>query len=367
MKWALAVAASACGLLVGIGDHHLREEPAEETGPDSGLEATADEVNVPDAVDDDGATDAELDGGFAGGPVELARDQQNPSQIAVDSSQLYWVNESASGKPGAIMAMRLDGGAPRALAPNRQHPVQLRVDSIFVYFTDDYVPPAGGTYGLFRVPQAGGAVEPVDVEDGGLGYGALGKGGRMCSEAYAVDGGGVWIRCSDKNPPQQGSCYPYAQPARGARLPAIVGDSVYAYAVDPTASAIMRASLTDCTGASTTTYATTPPGVRHLTFHGQFLVWVTASDVYHLDVTKTGAQPSLVATGFAGLASVTGYLQSGLVVADEARGEIAYVHGPSTNLTLASGQSSPRGVASDAQGVVYWTNRASGQIMMIAP
>jgi hypothetical protein len=364
MKRALAasfaLAASACGLLVGIGDHHLRgEEDAGSSADGDTIESGGDGVAPAEGGSDDASA---IDAGPADGPVELARGQQNPSHIVADGTQLYWVNESDPGKPGAIMAMVRDGGQPYALAPNRLNPVQVRLDGTFVYFTDDH--PAGG---LFRVPRDGGTVELIDANDAGLGYGPLGAGAAICSEAHAFDGGGAKIRCSNKNPPQGAPCYPYATDVPGTRFPSVLADQTYTYTYDPSTSAIMRAEIADCTGASAIPFASSQPGVRSLGFHGQFVDWVTATDVFHLDQAKPGQNPTDFATGFTSLRMTSGYLSNGQLLVDDGTGMVWWVRTGGGRVLLGSGQAGPRGVVGDSQGVVYWTNRASGQIMTAIP
>jgi hypothetical protein len=367
---ALGLGASACALLVGIGEHSLRDD-ADASDTDSAADAPIADVatdTTSEASDDGAPSDAapEADAAEVGPAIELANGQQSPSHIKSDTTQVYWINEAAGGKPGAIMAMSRDGGAPYALAPNRQKPSDLSLDSVWVYFTDDYVD--GGTYGLFRVPRTGGAVDVVDAEDGGLGYAALDtSASAACSEAYAVDGTGARVRCSSKNPPQTGACYPYTQPAAGARLPTVAADATYVYAFDTTANAIVRATIADCSGASATTFSANVPGVRHLGFHGNFMDWVTATDVYNQLRSNVGGSPNHFATGFVGLVWTVGFLSSGQILVDETAGTVTYVRSVSFKQRLADGQAAPSSADTDSLGTVFWTNRASGQIMMHPP
>jgi hypothetical protein len=89
-------------------------------------------------------TDANNPGGtvlkvpLAGGTaVTLAQNQNGPWMIAVDASNVYWVNYGTmGGSVGSVMKVPLGGGTPVTLAAQQGSPEFLTVDDTSVYWTN---------------------------------------------------------------------------------------------------------------------------------------------------------------------------------------------------------------------------------------
>jgi hypothetical protein len=82
---------------------------------------------------------------------QLASMQSRPMAIAVDGSNVYWVNQGL-GNTGSVMQLSLAGGDPTPLATNEQYPQGIAVDADHVYWTNfayagsiKSVPIGGGT------------------------------------------------------------------------------------------------------------------------------------------------------------------------------------------------------------------------------
>jgi hypothetical protein len=93
-----------------------------------------------------------------GDPVELANSELYPEDIAVDGTHVYWTNRAGT---GSIVRVPIDGGSKTVLASgaglvNTYH---LAIDDTHVYWTNG----GDGAYtgSVMRVPLAGGTAEPI--------------------------------------------------------------------------------------------------------------------------------------------------------------------------------------------------------------
>jgi hypothetical protein len=104
-----------------------------------------------------------------GAPTALAGEQASPRSIAVDSTSVYWTNESDG---GAIVRAPTDGGDATVLALATR-PSGIAVDATYVYWTDL----GAGT--VMAVPIDGGT--PLTIASG-----------QPCPQAVAVNATSVY-------------------------------------------------------------------------------------------------------------------------------------------------------------------------------
>ena len=84
----------------------------------------------------------------------LATTQRNPSDVALDGSNVYWANQGDITNNGAIMRMPLKGGSPVELVTGEPSPIRMTIDSSDIYWND-----YAGT--IYQIPKAGGSKTEV--------------------------------------------------------------------------------------------------------------------------------------------------------------------------------------------------------------
>ncbi|MGH7436543.1 MAG: hypothetical protein ACRENE_12790, partial [Polyangiaceae bacterium] len=89
-----------------------------------------------------------IDGGFAGGVV-LAPNEPDPTNLAIDSTNLYWVNAAAG---STVISMPLGGGAETTIASNQNVPRRIAIDATTAYWTSN------GLNAVLCAPLTGGTV-----------------------------------------------------------------------------------------------------------------------------------------------------------------------------------------------------------------
>jgi hypothetical protein len=95
----------------------------------------------------------------AGGtPVVLASDQIIPTDIAIDATSVYWAIRGDDHTQASIMKVPLAGGQPQRLAVSEYEPIDLAVDGTNVYWA------ASGR--VMRVPLAGGTPATLALTQG---------------------------------------------------------------------------------------------------------------------------------------------------------------------------------------------------------
>jgi hypothetical protein len=134
------------------------------------------------AVDSTNAYWTDESGGFVmqasswgGIPIERAP-QASPSGIAIDSSNIYWTDFTGS---GAVMKISIGYGMPVTLAAGQSYPVGIAVDSASAYWTNS----ANGAASL-------GSVVKVPLSDGGAPT-TLAS-GQNSPNGIAVDGASIY-------------------------------------------------------------------------------------------------------------------------------------------------------------------------------
>jgi hypothetical protein len=115
-----------------------------------------------------------------GSTTTLATDQRGPLVLAINGSNLYWLDDGfVEDGSGAIVKMSITGGRPTTLA-RPKFPDNLAVDSDDVYFTNNG--------GVFKVPTAGGATTTVAAVPAG-------------ADAIALDAANVYWTVYNDPPP----------------------------------------------------------------------------------------------------------------------------------------------------------------------
>ncbi|HTQ46881.1 MAG TPA: hypothetical protein VMI75_29205 [Polyangiaceae bacterium] len=359
---ATAAGASACALLVDVGDHALLVEPgidASESGGNHPGDSSSGDVSVGgDASIDGGAAadaPAAVDAASEGGVVVLASGLQRPNAIWGDANNLYWIAEETASQPGAVMAMPKAGGTPITLVSDLQRPVAVKTSAStpVVYFTADGVHDSG-VPGMFAVGKDGGVVTAVDTSVDGLRFDALAVAGLAFTEASDVDGGPSRLRITFAGGTP--SCYPY-ETGPGGRIPAIAADSTNIYIVDTSLPGLVAVGRSCDAGATVIA-----GGQQALTvsYDTADYFWLTSSAALRLAKTPD-ASPLVVAANLNDAQAMTFPSVNGAYIAC-ADGTIWHVQYP-TLTKVADGQDDPSSILIDATGTAYWTNRGSGQVV----
>jgi hypothetical protein len=263
---------------------------------------------------------------IAGGPATiLASGQALPTSIAVDSTSVYWLNNSGNGLHGlnrnAVVKVPIEGGNPTVLAPTNGNPGMVRVDHESVYWSDDS--------GISKVPLGGGA--PV----------LLVPGQYANAVPFAVGAQDLYFGSVFKAPLT-------GLPGGGAPAVVASGGGVLALAVDNTSvymltnQSVLKAPLDGVPDGGTPTTLASYPAATGLTslllgnLSGIALLTIDAENVYWTALTNYNASnPSF--TGSIMKAPLAGLPDGGLAT------------------TLASGLPSPVNIAVSPTAV-FWTD-----------
>jgi len=110
-------------------------------------------------------------------PTALASGQADPLAMAIDATNVYWVSQgSISAANGTVVKVPLNGGTPITLASGQSDPIAVAVDATNVYWIDLTAVGTNAYVGtVLKVPIAGGAVTTLAF-------------GQSSPTAIAVDG-----------------------------------------------------------------------------------------------------------------------------------------------------------------------------------
>jgi hypothetical protein len=267
---------------------------------------------------------------IAGGPaVTLAAGQGTPEAIAVNATNLFWVNNSDCSGNGAVMKSELDGGAVTTLVSGQTKPSSIAIDSTRVYWTtsDDVMSATLTGSSVTTLASKQGSSAGVAVETGHVYWAQSGSPDDVNSVAVT---GGTTKKVAAGCLGATGGCgglYGMTADSKNVYWSFIPGGEYYDYYVTSVPLA----------GGAANTLSTDQGLVADLASDGTNLYWTTygmgASGEMGLTVAKAPASGS----------------------------------GGGTVTTLATSQLSPRGIAVDTTSV-YWANSGKGGgIMKLTP
>jgi hypothetical protein len=276
-----------------------------------------------------------------------------------DDEYVFWIDEAVEGARGRVMRLDRHTGAVDELAADLSNPVGLRKSDDWIVFTNDFGGTGDGTVGVFKVPKRGGAVERLDpVDERGAGRLAV-RAGVALSEAWSERS--VRVRRSEVDLAGTGVDCEYVYESDGpGRITAIGAVTDAAHFADSSTDAILRVGY-DC-GSAPTPFSPNQPGVRWLIGGTQRLYWITEDMV--LRQRYSDAEPELVAGG---LDDATGFtlLGSDVLVTSRSSGTVTRVSASAKDV-LGCHQGGPWGITDTDDGVIYWTNKDSGEIVELA-
>ena len=189
-------------------------------------DASTNDVTTNDVTTDQVTDQAAGDGGDAAASSVIATNQMKPTGIAVDSTSVYWANETA----GTVVSCPIAGcgsGTPKTLASNLTTARGVAVDASFVYFVD--------SNGVERCPLAGcGASTPTPIMPASFGV-AVGGG-----KAYSTVFPGNLYVC-----PATG-CDAGTDIGNAMGMTGVAVDSTYVYFTQWGSQHVSRCAITGC-------------------------------------------------------------------------------------------------------------------------
>jgi hypothetical protein len=264
------------------------------------------------------------------------------------------------------MSVDKAGTSVTVLAPNRLHPIGLGVDDAYVYFTEgiDFL---GGPQspGLYRIPKDGGGVETLETDDAGFGYGYLAIQGTTAFTEAVHPVFSPHLRRSDLTG-QLPACSVYVANSRGRILLVVVAGSVvvFAHGLDnlTDAGALYQTSAQCGAGASLLGAVS---NLRGMTGDDGSVYFTDDHGMFRQDLGGA-ASPFSIQSGNFPHAIVT--VADSVVYSSQASGGIFRVakSGGSSVTLLPNGPQFPRRFALDSDGILYWTNTNSGEIVKLA-
>jgi hypothetical protein len=271
-------------------------------------------------------------------PTVLASNQTQPIALAIDATNVYWVDK---GSPGAVMQVPKVGGTPIALATNEDGANTVAVDSGFVYW--GHV--AGTGPNVSRVPIGGGATFAITTAD---------------TYGLAVDASYVYFSSANRviarAPKGGGSAMPLAT---GHFAEQIAVDGTSLYWMEQSISSILSVPLG---GGAASTLATgfSPLAIAIDAVNVYTTAWDGAVRKFALTggpVTTITAAPTRMVAIAVGPGFVYWSDDSNMTIMK------APIGGGPPQL-LAANQQSPGALAVDSTRV-YWVNVTGGTVMSV--
>ena len=260
----------------------------------------------------------------SGQPIVLASGLNGPADIALDATDVYWINQGTwGGSDGSVMRVSVCGGPVTTLASGQSYPGGIAVDATFVYWMNGTASPTPAGPAIMRIAKSGGtplALTPTLTDDfapmAGFAVSSTsiywGIGFRQNTIAAIPVGGGT----------------PEAVVSGSGYVGAIAVNSANVYWTVPYygTGAIQEAPLAPAGGGVVTTLASGLYVPRTLAVDSTSVYWTEAAN-------DTGIPGNVVEMPLAG-----GVL-----------------------LTLASNQVNPAGIALDGESV-FWSNESAASI-----
>ena len=360
---------SACGLIVGVGDHHLAAPDADASDPQPGPgggDAPGGDASADADADARGGSVVDVDAGPPIGTITvLATGQHSPRSVTGDSDAIYWINAASPGVPGQVMRLaRVAGAIPTVLVDNLTEPFDLHMDphsnasANWLFYTEN-----GASPGLFQVPRDGGAVIMYDQENAAFQH--LWTSSVAITEVVDRNTGFGHLRRSDIGlAPTVGTGCALYDPGAVTTYPAAFTSGSDVWFEDRHSSAILHAS-TDCDGSPATVFASEQTAVA-MALGSEFVYWANETgEVRSLArLTPNGSINDFIVPPLTAPSGLAGGGVNHLIVPDQATGKVWRVSRSELPGLLADGQGGPRDLFTDVSGSsVMWANETSGEIV----